>query len=267
MENIKFNPKQYWDERLDTIKGLEGVGFKKLGQPFNKWAYKVRKHVFLKQVKKLPLDFKKINVLDIGSGTGFYIQVWKELGAQKITGVDITPTAVKNLKTTFPNQHFFLSDIGDKNFNENKEYETYDLISAMDVLFHIVDDKRFEDSVANISSITKPGGYFVYSDFYLHGEAQRGESQVSRSKEYLMNLFEKNNFELVVFKPFMYYTNKPVDTKNPLIKIFWFFLENGLYVLPFMGHILGAIMYPFEILAVNNCKESPTTEFTIFRKK
>lgn len=267
MESKTFNPDSYWDDRLHKIKGLEGVGFKKLGPSFNKWAYKVRKQVFLKQVKALGATLEKANVLDIGSGTGFYIQIWRELGAKKITGVDITPTAVSNLKTTFPENDFFLSDIGAVDFNKGGQYGTYDQVSCMDVLFHIVDDQRFEQSVANIASVIKPGGHFIYSDFYLHGDVIRGESQVSRSKKYLMDVFEKNNLELVTFKPFMYYTNKPVDTKNPIIKAFWFLLENGLYVLPFMGHVMGPLMYPFEMMAVNNRKESPTTEFTIFRKK
>ncbi len=267
MDNKTFNPDAYWEDRLHTISGLEGVGFKKLGPSFNKWAYKVRKHVFKKQVPKLNIDFKNANTLDIGSGTGFYIQAWRELEVQKITGVDITPTAIDNLKKTFPKENFFLSDIGDVNYNSNNIYEQYDLISCMDVLFHIVDDVRFEQSVKNISAITKSGGHFIYSDFYLHGPVQRGESQVSRTKEYLIGVFTKNGFELVTLKPFMYYTNKPVDTKNPLIKAYWFLLENGLYVLPFMGYVMGPLIYPFEILAVNNFKESPTTEFTIFRKK
>ncbi len=267
MNNKNFNPNNYWEDRLHTIGGLEGVGFKKLGPSFNKWAYKVRKHVFAKQVPKLNLKFNECNVLDIGSGTGFYIQAWHELNVKNITGIDITPTAVDNLKKTFPNTNFFLSDIGDVNFNKNNEYQMYDLVSAMDVLFHIVDDVRFEQSIKNIASITKTGGHFVYSDFYLHGNVQRGESQVSRTKQYLMDVFTKNGFELVTYKPFMYYTNKPVDTTNPLIKAYWFLLENGLYVLPFMGHVMGPLIYPLEILAVNNSNESPTTEFTIFIKK
>ncbi len=267
MEEKVFDPDNYWEDRLHNIKGLEGVGFKKLGPSFNKWAYKVRKHVFSKQVSKLNVKFNDCNVLDIGSGTGFYIQSWSEFNVKKITGIDITQTSVENLKTIFPKHHFFLSDIGDVNFNDNNQYEVYDLISSMDVLFHIVDDNRFEQSIKNISSIIKPGGYFVYSDFYLHQDTIRGESQVSRSKEYLMDTFIKNGFELEIYKPFMYFVNKPVDTKNPFIKAYWFLLENGLYVLPFMGYLMGPLIYPFEIIAVDNCKESPTTEFTVFRKK
>jgi SAM-dependent methyltransferase len=267
MENKSFNPDNYWEDRLHKIGGLEGVGFKKLGQSFNKWAYKVRKHVFLKQVKKLGVNFKDAAVLDIGSGTGFYIQAWRELQVKNITGVDITPTSVENLKKTFPSHQFFQSDIGNVNFNINNQFSTYDLISAMDVLFHIVDDKRFEQAVKNISSITKKGGYFVYSDNFINQEIIRGESQVSRSKKYLMDVFTENQFEVETFKPFMYFTNAPIDSKNVFLKAYWYVLENFLYVLPFMGNITGPLMYPFELFFVNNFADSPTTEFVIFRKK
>lgn len=267
MESKAFNPDSYWDNRLSKIQGLEGVGFKKLGPSFNKWAYRVRRHVFLKQVKVLNLNMENAQVLDIGSGTGFYIKAWSDLNCKKITGVDITPTAVNNLKNTFSGSKFYQSDIGDVNFNQEKIYENYDAISSMDVLFHIIDDQRFEQAVKNISSILKPGGYFIYSDAYLQKETVRGESQVLRTKDYLIKTFKENNLELVTMKPFMFFTDKPTDTKNPLLKLFWFCLENGLYILPFMGHILGPLIYPAEILAVDHLEKSPTSKFTIFRKK
>jgi 2-polyprenyl-3-methyl-5-hydroxy-6-metoxy-1,4-benzoquinol methylase len=267
MEDKKFNPDSYWEDRLHKISGLEGVGFKKLGQSFNKWAYKVRKKVFDKQLKKLGLNFNQSSVLDIGSGTGFYIQAWRELGCTSITGVDITPTSVENLKKTFPKQHFFQCDIGDTAFNTNAQFARYDMVSAMDVLFHIVDDKRFEQSVKNISSLINKNGYFIYSDNFLKAPTKRGESQVSRSNDYLMKVFSENGFEVVVHKPFMYLTNAPIDSTNVFLKAHWFLLENFLYVLPFMGHIIGPCMYPLEMLLVNTADKSPTTEFVIFRKK
>lgn len=266
MKDKDFNPDLYWEDRLHTISGLEGVGFKKLGPSFNKWAYKVRKRVFMKTLSAMNLPLNTSKVLDVGSGTGFYIQAWRELNAKEITGLDISATAVENLKNTFKQHLFFQSDIGEKEFNKNANFETYDLISSMDVLFHIVDDNRFEQAIANISSIIQPGGYFIYSDNFLNSETKRGESQVSRNKDYLMQVFEKNSFKLVRLQPFMVITNSPIDSKNPLMKLYWFLLENALYVMPFLGHILGPVLYPIEMLLVNNLKDSPSTEFAIFQK-
>jgi len=266
MKENNFNPDAYWEDRLHKISGLEGVGFKKLGQAFNNWAYKVRKKVFLKALKNMPLKFEQLNALDIGSGTGFYIQAWRELKIKEVTGVDISATAVNNLKNTFKQHQFFITDIGDKNFNADSNLKQYDLISSMDVLFHIVDDIRFEQAIENIAALLKTDGYFVYSDNFLNSLTKRGESQVSRSKEYLLEIFERNNLKLVTLKPFMYFTNSPIDSKNPILKAYWFLLENTLYVMPFLGHLFGVLLYPLEMLMVNTAKESPTTEFAIFQK-
>ena len=76
-EEKKFNPDDYWEKRLTKKKGLEGVGYTRLGSYFNKWAYKVRRHVFEKLVKENKIAVEKSRVLDIGSGSGFYINIWK----------------------------------------------------------------------------------------------------------------------------------------------------------------------------------------------
>lgn len=262
-----FNPNSYWENRLSKISGLEGVGFKKLGKSFNKWAYKVRKQVFVREVNKLKISFPTLKILDIGSGTGFYIQIWKEIGGLDITGVDITETSVENLKKVFPQQLFFQSDIGDNKFNEKKQYSKYDIISAMDVLFHIVDDKRFEQAIKNVSSLLEKDGYFIYSDNFLRKETIRGESQVSRSEKYLYNVFSQNDLELVTIRPFMFFTNSPIDSSNPLLKLYWYLLENGLYIIPYMGKFIGPSLYPLEMSMVNKSKSGPTTKIAIFKKK
>jgi SAM-dependent methyltransferase len=266
MKENAFNPNAYWEDRLHTISGLEGVGFKKLGPAFNKWAYKVRKKVFMKALQGMRLNFKSLNAIDIGSGTGFYIQAWRELMVKDITGADISRTAVENLRQTFKQHTFHQIDIGDKDYNAQAQLPQVDLVSSMDVLFHIVDDVRFEQAIANISGLLKEGGYFIYSDNFLHGNVSRGESQVSRTKAYLVEVFEKNKLQLVQRQPFMYLTNSPIDSKNPLLKAYWFLLENTLYMMPFLGNLIGAALYPFELFLVNRLRESPTTEFAIFQK-
>jgi 2-polyprenyl-3-methyl-5-hydroxy-6-metoxy-1,4-benzoquinol methylase len=268
MQDKPFNPDAYWEDRLQKIKGLEGVGFKKLGKAFNVWAYKVRRKVFLKELKRLNLPLERLNVLDIGAGTGFYIDIWNKLKARSVTGIDLTSASVNQLKTKFPQNKFFVSDIGDKDFRSAAPLGSYDVVSCMDVLFHIIDDQRFEKAIENIAILTKEEGYFIYSDLYLRNrEVMRGESQVCRTKDYLLKVFEKNGFELITFKPFLYLTNNPLDSRNPLLKAYWFLLHNSLYALPFLGNILGPVIYPIEMMLVNASSEGPTTEFTVFRKK
>ena len=37
--------------------------------------------------------------LDVGSGTGFYVQAWRDLGAGSVTGCDLTQAAVDRLRS------------------------------------------------------------------------------------------------------------------------------------------------------------------------
>jgi 2-polyprenyl-3-methyl-5-hydroxy-6-metoxy-1,4-benzoquinol methylase len=266
MTDTKFNPGAYWEDRLQKIKGLEGVGFKKLGSPFNHWAYKARKAVFLSEIKKITGDISKQNVLDIGSGTGFYVDIWKRQGAGKITGIDITQSSVSQLKVKYPEYEFHQDDIGSETFKTDR-YGKYDVISCMDVLFHIIDDKRFEKAIENIANLLTKNGIFIYSALYLRNrDVMRGESQVCRTYDYLQKVFEKNGLQLVVYRPFLYLTNKPLDSRNPLMKAYWYLLENSLYVAPFLGHLFGPFLYPIERMLVNSRKDGPTTEFTVYKK-
>ena len=87
----------FWEGRLDEDWTETGVGYRALGRRFNTWMYRVRREVFLREVGSLDLDWPRTRVLDVGSGTGFYVQAWRDLGAGSVTGCDLTQAAVDRL--------------------------------------------------------------------------------------------------------------------------------------------------------------------------
>lgn len=261
---MTFNPNEYWEARLTKRTNIEGVGYLKLGIAFNNWTYRVRKFAFKKQIHDLKLNPAEWNVIDLGSGIGFYISLWKELKAKSITGADLTEVAYKELKIKFPENNFYRIDLG-----ENlPDYfpKGFDAVSCMDVLFHIVDDTRFEKAVSNIASILKPGGYFFYSDIFMHDKEIRAEWQVVHTLDYLENLFRKNGFEIIRRRPFMYLTNPPVDSKNPILKTSWWVMERAIKFFKPLGEIIGTLLYPLEIVLVATTKEGPSSEIMVLRK-
>lgn len=262
-----FNPDDFWQKRLTKVEGLEGVGYARLGKAFNIWGYRVRKQAFYNILHPFAFKFNDADVLDIGSGTGFYIAIWNALQAKKVTGLDITEVSVENLKTKFPEHEFIQLDIGDEIGKLKTTLGNKDFISAMDVLFHIVDDQRFDRAVHNIASLLKPGGYFIYSDNFLKGETIRTKHQVSRSKEYLFDLFEKAGFELIAHKPFMILSNYPIDSKNKLLHAYWYLLENSTAIIKPLGHLYGALLFPIEKILLKQVKDSPSSEIVLLRKK
>ena len=168
----EFNPKTYWEKRLQDAYNIKGVGCKGMGNSYNKWMYRVRRAIFKKYVKRLKLIWNSMEALDIGSGTGFYIDRWKELGVKNISGCDITETAVKNLAENYKNNNFYLQDISEE-LKPEIAGRKYDIISAFDVLFHVVDDKKYEKTISNIYNLLQDDGYFILSDNFVHAEDRK----------------------------------------------------------------------------------------------
>lgn len=169
-----FDPKQYWENRLRRNWGPLGVGHIGLGRYNNNWLYKVQRRIFLRHIRLLVDDWSKVNVLDIGSGTGYYIDLWKSLGVSSVTATDITTFAVEKLQKKFPNVNCFCLDIGDS-LPEVFRNKRYDVISAFAVLYHIVNDDRYQRAFENISKMLRPGGFFVFSENFIHRETIRAQ--------------------------------------------------------------------------------------------
>ncbi len=259
-----FKPDEYWEKRLEKSFNLNGVGDFTLGVNYNNALYKIRKYAFHQLMKGLKVDFSTKKIMDIGSGTGFYIERWKELNVQSILGTDITNVVVNNLSKLFPFANFKHLDIGEKMENSQPEF---DFISAFDVLFHIVDDSRFEQAISNIHSSLNDGGYFIISDNFVHGETKRLEHQVSRSHEYMTSTIENSGFELIKTIPMFVLMNDPVDTHNRFTKKFYSLMIKSVRKGEFMGKLVVSCLTPVEKILISCKNESPSTEIKLYRKK
>jgi 2-polyprenyl-3-methyl-5-hydroxy-6-metoxy-1,4-benzoquinol methylase len=160
-KTLGYDARRYWDLRLDKHWSLRGVGMLRLGHSWNRWQYRVRRVVFRHIVRSLDVDLSTAKVLDIGSGVGFYINLWRQAGAANVTGVDIADSAVRRLSECLPGIRFERLDIsGDVGHLGGN----YDAVSAMDVLFHIVNDDLYERAFANVYNLLRPGGWFIFSE-------------------------------------------------------------------------------------------------------
>ena len=262
----EFNVKEYWEKRLEKNYGLEGVGYLGHGKAYNGWMYKLRKYIFNKYVSKLKLNLSELSILDIGSGTGFYIECWINLGAKKITGSDITAVAIQNLSSKYKNCNFKEFDISQKD-TDVFDSKKFDVISAFDVLFHVVEDDRFIQAINNIHFLLKSEGIFLISDNFVHAETYRGNHHVNRSLNYITEVLKKAGFEILMRKPSFYFLNAPVDTESKFLRWFWNLQSKIIYRGDFYANILGAVVYPVDWLILQFISEGPTTEIMICRKK
>jgi len=255
----------YWESRLRQNWGLHGVGHISYGVSYNRWLYKVRRNVFKREMARLGVDWKHSDVLDVGSGTGFWIDAWKGLGVHSITGSDVTQVAVDHLQVAYPDSRFTRLDISGA-LESQHPGGPYNVVSAFDVLFHITNDAKFADAIANISRLLTRSGYFIFSDNFLHGHGVRGDHQVSRSLQEISEVVTKAGFQIIRRVPMFIVMNAPVDISTPWPLKFWRLAMLPVRAVPLLGSIYGALLYPLELQLTRFLRESPTTEMMICRK-
>jgi len=255
----------YWETRLQQNWGLHGVGHLSYGMHYNRWLYKVRRHIFNREMKRLHCKWMGCDILDVGSGTGFWIDIWKALGVRSITGSDVTQVAVDRLRQMHPSSQFARLDISDSLEKQNFD-GTFDVISAFDVLFHITSNTRFADSIANISRLLVPGGYFIFSDNFLHRPEVRSDHQVSRTLPEICGVLSGAGFRIVRRAPMFILMNTPVDSSSPWVVRFWRLMMLPVRMIRPLGFLYGAVLYPIELCLTRLVQESPTTELMICQK-
>jgi SAM-dependent methyltransferase len=266
MAHDAFDARQYWEERLGDDYSLTGVGLRRLGPSFNRWAYRVREARFSAAVGRLELDPATSRVVDVGSGTGFYVDRWLQLGAA-VTGIDLTETAVDHLRRAYPSATFLRADIADPSSVGQIGAGTVDVVSAMDVLFHIVDDSAFVTALSNIRDLLRPGGHLLYSDAFVHGPTRRVEHRVSRSLSDVGAAMAEVGLDVVERRPFFWLMNDPQDTRNPLFKGLWYAAAAAISTSDRVGELAGRLLYPLELRLTAGRSESPTTELMVCRRR
>jgi SAM-dependent methyltransferase len=260
-----FDPQAYWSERLDRTYSLGGVGWLGLGEPFNQWMYRVRRQVFLRTARRALGEPREARVLDVGTGTGFYIERWHELGAGEVAGADLTEVAVDRLRERFPGDTFTQFDLtADAGELPSGHFSA---ISAMDVLFHIVDDDGYARAVENLHTLLRPGGSLIFSENLLHGEWYRTDHQVVRDIDWVLSLLDRTGFELVSRRPLFVLMNTPIDSNSRVLERFWTLLMTAARRGPRAAAAVGAALYPVELALTAALRESPTTEIVVARKR
>ncbi|MBI2265900.1 MAG: class I SAM-dependent methyltransferase [Armatimonadetes bacterium] len=260
-----LNPKQYWEDRLKDNWGLDGVGYIGLGRHFNKWLYRLQRQVFLRHVIPMQRNWSEADVLDIGSGTGFYGELWKQLGVKSLFLTDLTSAAVVRLKQKFPDSSCLDLDIGAP-LTETLGTRRFDCISAFAVLYHILDDHRYRTAFQNVTKLLKPGGLFIFSENLLHKDAIHTPTQVSRSLTHVFGVLREFGLSVKLRAPLFVLMNFPVDSGSKLWEKAWHYTTLPVRKIGILGWFLGALLYPADLVLTSVLKEGPSTEIVICEK-
>ena len=259
------HPRDYWDERLRKHWGPHGVGSLAYGRQYNRWLYRVRRHAFLDVRRSLDKDPRKARVLDVGCGTGFYLDLWREQGVAQLSGLDFSASTIERLRPEYPHVELHQADIGDS--VPPAASGSFDIVGAFDVLFHIVDDTRYENALRNIHAMLDRDGLFLYSDNFIRSEPRRHlDYWKSRTLREIEAALERAGFRILERKPVFVLMGSPVDSDSRLHRLLWDSTMKVVQRSEAVGFALGAGLFPWELLLRKILPEGPSTEVAVCRK-
>jgi len=262
--NEDFDPKRYWEQRLTNAYTLGSVGWSGLGESFNRWMYAVRKRVFRRVVRESIDDLSDLRVLDVGSGTGFYLNAWQELGVRDLSGSDLTSVALTGLCAVFEDMPIHQLDIGGS--PEQLPDDRYDVVSIMDVLYHIVDDQRYTQALHNLSRLVKPGGKLILSENCV-AQTQIGIHQVSRSRIQIEDVLREAQLIPVLQRPMFFLMNSPIDSNSRILHRWWSTVVKLSARNEVLGWSLGAAVFPLELALVRLASTGPSSKIIVCQRE
>ena len=257
-----FKPTEYWESRLSKSFHLGGVGYLGLGEPYNRWIYRVRERIVTRVARaELPNDMASLEMLDIGSGTGFYLRLWGKLGVGHVTGSDLTRTSVDALTQQFPGSKIMQFDVGSTEvpFPSN----SFDAISIMDVVPHIVDDENYRRAMVNIANLLRPGGVLFCTE-YLAPAEHRAEHEVVRTREDVVAALAAAGFSVAREVPLFVLMNNPICAPRIFSRL-WRLMVAPAHLNKRLGWLLGATLYPFELALTRLPIRGPSAKLLVCR--
>jgi SAM-dependent methyltransferase len=156
-----YRPKDYWSDLHESAEDLGIVGHPTLPLVANRYLYANAAHAVLRGLDSAGASVRGRTVLDVGSGTGFWVDLWRRQGAERVSGADLVPAAVERLQERFPGSTFAQADI-----SEQPPFpgETFDVVTIMSVLHHVVDEQRFGQALSNLAAQLAPDGTLAVLD-------------------------------------------------------------------------------------------------------
>lgn len=254
---------EWWEARHRSHRGFDAVGYAGAGEAYNAWLYRLRRRLFRRHVA--PLARPESRALDVASGTGFYVERWREAGVRRVVGSDVSETAVTRLRAAFPGTRFERFDVSGPVLELPQGQ--FHLVSAFDVLFHLIDDAAYRRALANLANLVLPGGLLVISEnFRRQGPRRFANVQVNREETEIVEALGDAGFEIMERHPMFVVMNAPACGGGPLLHAWWRRAHRLLTTRPRAGAVLGPVLYPIELACLTTVRRAPSTELVICRR-
>lgn len=129
---------------------------------YSRFHYNAVENGILESMVRLGLRPENPRTLDIGSGAGHWISFYLEVfRASQVVGLEISRACVDALRRKFADIPSVRVELGDVSSGEFDLGERFDVINAVGVMFHIVDDAAWLRALRNLRKHLNAGGALV----------------------------------------------------------------------------------------------------------
>lgn len=200
-----FDPQAYWTRRMTNRPDLSGAGSVAMPVSWQRWFYRGKKRAYRSLLRR-HASVRGMSVLNFGCGTGFFEDWFESQGASDVAGVDFVEENIAPLRDTHPKRRYLCADLG-RTPNALNAFGQFDLVTAIDVLYHVVDADVLVNVLGALATALKPDGWFLFTDILRdHAPAKH---VVFRSRETWDELLGPHGIEIVDREPVTCVNNRP----------------------------------------------------------
>jgi SAM-dependent methyltransferase len=143
------------------------------------------------------------DVLDVGSGTGHWIDFYSQyLAARSVTGIDFSQLASAALGARYADREDLTVHRMDVSEHRADFDGAFDVVNAIGVMFHIVDDERWRMALANFARYLRRDGIAIIGGDFGPRTEELGVMRRTRSLALWESTLGEHGLEVCDLKRF-----------------------------------------------------------------
>jgi SAM-dependent methyltransferase len=280
----KIDTRQYWTSLVigANPSNVDEVGHPDMGRAFNLAAYGLRLRALQQALQKAGCLPPHFGVFEAGFGVGFYLQFWHQIGCARVVGVELSARAWRNAQSRFPNFDLRMADIATLTQAGDwlRLQSSFGLVTAIDILYHVVDDITAQCALRNLANLVVPGGVLIFTDKFPCGSATVQESSIVRRRPFrwYTAVLTPEGFECEAMIPVFWCMDPPIFNSNRRIlallgyagwasmrAVLKYWPRNGI-VQSRLGRIVGGAGAAIDRMVVPRLGQAPNLTMAVFRK-
>lgn len=191
----------YWDGRHQRQDDLRSGGHIGMDHAANELFYALRLGRLIDVLGDLTSPREPLFVLDAGCGKGWFSRAVARFG-HRVDAIDASPSAVEDARKAAGGPRYEVSTL-----SAWSNPWLYDVVYAVDVLFHILDDSEWQASLENLASLVRLGGLLVVADEDRAEQRQLGDYIVHRARSDYLAVTDRCGLRHVDFVPYGFRDN------------------------------------------------------------